>query len=843
MSALADIFAAVHLQLDEKGFQAQATALGNKAGMGAGSVMGRNLNSNLAKGLRGSEKALGTFKGRITSAASSIGMLAGVGGTLAIAGGLASAITQAKNFGQQMELIRTQAGATQTEVDSMSTSLLAMAREVATTPEKLAMGLYHVESAGLRGAKALEVLKVAAEGAKVGNADLEAVTNALVAANQSGVKGVESMTGAMGTLNGIVGAGNMRMQDLADAMGTGVLSTAKNYGVSLQSVGAALASMTDQGIPAVDAATRLNSAMRLMAAPTSKAIKLLKSIGLDQTQLANDLRGPGGMLTAITDLKKHLDKSGLSLVQQSALIAGAFGGKQSGAILTLIGNVDLLGKKTAAVAKGAGAFGDAWAATQEEASFKWDRFNASLSAAAIKIGTVALPVVTQALDDIGAWVDTHGDELASGFKAAMSAAQALLATIGGLAKAAGAFWNMIPAPFRDLLVKGFVADRTIKFLFGVSPGKLVLDLLAPKLLGSLFQRGSSPANPMFVSGGGIGLPGAAGGAGALALLPAVGLAALIVAAAIPIGEAFKSILPKELLGPGGLGMSESQRRITEARAAMAASAVGPGFGNSERAGLLPMPTLRPTFGFGNSERAGIADAVALGTERGLIHSGVFKKAQTVREAAGLKTSADVLKADLHAKGTLGTDALVTGQAIALAVGNHLRTDQNPDLKSAAYNLGLLKSLQAALPANLAAQLAPKIHSLEVAINRTTAAVEGIKLVQNIQNVREWNNPGNPKPKPKPKGISVQDTQNIRGAAGGGLFRPREPIVVGERRPELLIPDVGVRIEPRVPSGGVGGNTYNVNVQGLLRAHDPFEVATQLRRLSSFGVLTPRTVPA
>ena len=35
---------------------------------------------------------------------------------------------------------------------------------------------------------------------------------------------------AMGVLNATVGAGDMTMQDLADAMGTGMLATVKGYG-------------------------------------------------------------------------------------------------------------------------------------------------------------------------------------------------------------------------------------------------------------------------------------------------------------------------------------------------------------------------------------------------------------------------------------------------------------------------------------------------------------------------------------------------------------------------------------------------------------------------------------
>lgn len=43
----------------------------------------------------------------------------------------------------------------------------------------------------------------------------------------------------------------------------------------------------------------------------------------------------------------------------------------------------------------------------------------------------------------------------------------------------------------------------------------------------------------------------------------------------------------------------------------------------------------------------------------------------------------------------------------------------------------------------------------------------------------------------------------------------------------------------------GGGTTNITVPitGLVRARDPFEIATQLKRLSDFGVLTPRREPA
>lgn len=321
-----------------------------------------------------------------------IGVVAGVA---AIAIGTES-VRAAMTFQRAMELIRTQAGGTQAEVEQMSAAVLNLAPKVGTGPDALAAGLYHVESAGFRGAKALEILTIAAEGAKVGNADLESVTNALVAAVNSGVKGVSDMGGAMGSLNAIVGAGNMRMADLAGAMTTGVLSAAKSFGVSIQSVGAALADMTNQGIPAEEAATRLRMTLSLLGAPTPKAVKLLKSIGIGQYDLATAMRSPEGIVGAVALLRERLDASGLSATKQAALLSRAFGGgRTSGGILTLIGSLDKLRTIQGQVNKEAGGFASAWAATQQESETAFDRFGAAFDTLKVRFGTALLPVITE----------------------------------------------------------------------------------------------------------------------------------------------------------------------------------------------------------------------------------------------------------------------------------------------------------------------------------------------------------------------------------------------------------------------------------------------------------------
>ena len=118
-----------------------------------------------------------------------IASLAVVGGVAAIG---AASIKSASDFQASMTLVQTQAGASAAEVQKMTTAVLGLAPTVGIGPDQLSAGLYHVESAGIRGAKALNLLTIAAEGAKVGNADLESVTNALIAEVNSGVGGVST---------------------------------------------------------------------------------------------------------------------------------------------------------------------------------------------------------------------------------------------------------------------------------------------------------------------------------------------------------------------------------------------------------------------------------------------------------------------------------------------------------------------------------------------------------------------------------------------------------------------------------------------------------------------------
>lgn len=323
----------------------------------------------------------------------------------AIAAVGAVSLHAAEDFQDSTKRIQTQAGASATEVKNLSSGMLGLAASVATTPTVLADAAYHIESVGLRGAAALDVLKIAAEGAKIGGADLTDVTNGLDAAVVSGIKGVQNYQQAMGNLNATVGAGDMTMQDLSDALGTGILAAAKTAGLALTDVDAALATFGDNNIRGSEAATKLRQVIMLMEAPSGKAADALKQIGLQSTTLADDMRKPNGLLVAFQDLQVHLAASGKTASEQAAIISAAFGGSRTaGSVEILLTQIDRLQSKYAEVDAGSKNFTKDWAAYTQTFSYAADAMKAGAEALGIELGDKLLPAATSATH----WIGTTG---------------------------------------------------------------------------------------------------------------------------------------------------------------------------------------------------------------------------------------------------------------------------------------------------------------------------------------------------------------------------------------------------------------------------------------------------
>jgi TP901 family phage tail tape measure protein len=384
---------------------------------------------------------------------------------LGTAGVIGITTDMAMNFQKSMEMVHTQAGAPQSEVDALSSKILDLSNTVATGPNALATSLYHAESAGYRMSAALDIVKASAEGANVGNADLESTTQAVIAVMSSQIGGVKNASEAMAYLNGIVGIGDMRMQGLTEALSTGTLPTFKTAGLSIRDFGAALAVLTDNATPPAEAATRLRMTVALLAAPSGAAAKALEAVGfsandanaalahrdeLEQygihlSQLSADLRKPDGLLVALEDLQTHLKASGLTATEQTAVITRAFGGgRSSGAIQTLLEELDKLKSKYGDLGTAITKWEGDVSANQKTMQNQLKQAKASAEALSIALGQGLAPAETEVLNHLTpllqgmtAWSKDHEDVTSTALKAA--------AVIGGLAlviKTGKGIWNL-----------------------------------------------------------------------------------------------------------------------------------------------------------------------------------------------------------------------------------------------------------------------------------------------------------------------------------------------------------------------------------------------------------------
>ena len=309
------------------------------------------------------------------------------------------AVKSAMSFQTSMTLIQTQAGASAKEVKWLEQNMKGLGRETAQSPEELAKALFFIESSGVRGGKALEFLKAAAKGATIAQIGVSEQANVLSGVLKENFRDIHSAGEAMAVMNGIVGEGKMHLNELNEAMGTGIMSQAQRSGVSFRELGAAIDTFTRHQVPASVAMTRLRLNLTQMAAPKGVAEKTLAKIGIGSNELAEVMK-KNGLLGALQDVNKHLNEfGGLSSVLGGRTIAEAFGGAKGSAnmgemILHLKEYEELLKKSSGYSQK---KLGEAFGASAETNTVKMQKAIAGLKEAMIHLGEVLTPVVIPAL--------------------------------------------------------------------------------------------------------------------------------------------------------------------------------------------------------------------------------------------------------------------------------------------------------------------------------------------------------------------------------------------------------------------------------------------------------------
>jgi TP901 family phage tail tape measure protein len=296
--------------------------------------------------------------------------------------GVASGV-MALDFDRSMRNVNSIAQLPEKRFISLKKQVLDLAGPTAQAPKTLAEGLYDLVSSGFTADESIRILHKSALAASAGLTTTEVSTKAVAASLNAYHLPAQKAGWVSDTLFETVNRGVLTFDELARSIGD-VLPFASQLNVPLNQVGAALSTMTKEGLSSAEAVTRTKNVLVTLIKPGKALTETLEGMGVSGEELVKK-KGLQGALEAIVGTTK--------------------GGKAE--IAELFPNIRALGGVLALVGKNAGfaqkdlaAFKDTTGATnkvlnEQEKSFgfKLQRSWAELQKVLIELGEDLLPIV------------------------------------------------------------------------------------------------------------------------------------------------------------------------------------------------------------------------------------------------------------------------------------------------------------------------------------------------------------------------------------------------------------------------------------------------------------------
>jgi TP901 family phage tail tape measure protein len=301
LQKLDEKIAIINARLDAMGAKATAAGAKTQAGLGGKAVISSfdmmyNRMERFNKGLSVTAQRVRTF-----------GYLASAVMTTAMVGASKAIFTATKDFEFSMQKIVGLAGTSQSVVNEWKQAILTMSPDVAKTPKELAEALYYISSSGIKGAKALDVLKVSAMAATAGLGDTKQVADILTSALNAYADTGLTATRAADILIAAVREGKGEADDFASSLGQ-IIPIAAQLGVSFDQVAGGMAAITLTGSSAQNAAVYLKGFFNLMLKSPRQGEVALKRLNLSYSELRKQLKSsPTGLIDAMNRLKKAAD--------------------------------------------------------------------------------------------------------------------------------------------------------------------------------------------------------------------------------------------------------------------------------------------------------------------------------------------------------------------------------------------------------------------------------------------------------------------------------------------------------------------------------------------------------
>jgi len=253
----------------------------------------------LERGLARARARLLAFGREVRSLGS--GMLTAGVGVLAPLGLAAKAFA---DFERQMANVATMLDRPAEHMERFKRGIRDMAAEFGESTEALAGGLYDILSASVEPAKALKVLGAAVKAAKAGMTDTKTAADALTTVLNAYGLSADEVGRVSDVLFNVVKRGKTTFAELAPTVGL-VASTAASAGVSLEEFGAALATMTRNGVRTENAVTALNAILSTFMKPSKEAADLARRLGFEMSAATLKTEGLAGVFQRIASLNPN----------------------------------------------------------------------------------------------------------------------------------------------------------------------------------------------------------------------------------------------------------------------------------------------------------------------------------------------------------------------------------------------------------------------------------------------------------------------------------------------------------------------------------------------------------
>ena len=354
------------------------------------------LNFKFGADLSGFERAMKKASGKLKKFGKSVqrtGKSLTTGLTLPIIALGAAASKMSIEFDKSMTKVITLVGIADKEVNLMRDSVLELSDKTGIAAVDMAEGLYFLTSAGLRSANALETLEAVGKATASGLGDMESLSK--VAAAAQNAYGVEVLTAAdaLDVFGGMVKSGMFEANELSQVLG-GQMGLAATLGISMEELGAFIATYTKTTGDATSATTGLEGVMMSFAKITPKQEKALGKIDMSVEQLRKSLSEKGLQKTLIMMASKF-KAAGVDLSEffsKSSSLKGVLG---------VLGNqtetyIDILGELEESTFK----VNDAFDRTSQMAGFQMTQSFTQLKNAGIQLGDTLAPVIIAIADNI-----------------------------------------------------------------------------------------------------------------------------------------------------------------------------------------------------------------------------------------------------------------------------------------------------------------------------------------------------------------------------------------------------------------------------------------------------------